>query len=346
MIVTYIRSSSYTNFDYCQMQYFITYNLGWPSKSNKRADMGTMAHKVMEILSGLKKFQQDKPKNKFLVVEDDACGKVKIDKNRLLTDDLLDELCELSFECYKLKMTDHKWYPRDLKEVKRSVYMFIRQNGGQFDPRLRNIHHPEPHFDIPIEEDWAKFEYEIDGKMVKGQLAIKGTIDLVTLVNDETIEVIDWKTGRRMNWATGEEKDFKKLSSDPQLLLYFYAISKLYPDYLNRIMSIFFCKDTEGEMDPKPFSMCFDKSDEERFLGMLKKRFEEIKKNTSPKLMDPSRRSFKCTRMCHYCKTNWEGTDENMCLFIEKHIKEHGMEETVKKCTRPGFDIGFYESPG
>jgi hypothetical protein len=149
-----------------------------------------------------------------------------------------------------------------------------------------------------------------------------------------------------MNWATGEEKDFKKLSSDPQLLLYFYAISKLYPDYPNRIMSIFFCKDTEGEMDPKPFSMCFDKSDEERFLGMLKARFEEIKKNTSPKLMDPSRRSFKCTRMCHYCKTNWEGTDENMCIFIEKHIKEHGMEETVKKCTRPGFDIGFYEAPG
>ena len=26
---------------------------------------------------------------------------------------------------------------------------------------------PEPHFDIPIEEDWAKFEYEINGKKIK-----------------------------------------------------------------------------------------------------------------------------------------------------------------------------------
>lgn len=346
MIVTYVRSSSYSNFDYCPQQYFITYNLGWPSKSNKKADMGTMAHKVMEILSGLKKFEQDKPKNKWLVTEDDVCLKVRVDKARLHTDEFLDELTELSFESYKLKMTEHKWQPADYREVRRSVQMFVDWNEGQFDPRLRNIHHPEPHFDIPIEEDWAKYEYEIDGKTVTGQLAIKGTIDLVTLVNENTIEVIDWKTGRCMNWATMEEKDFKKLKNDPQLLLYFYAISKLYPDYPNRIMSIFFCKDIDGKIDPKPFSMCFDESDEARFLGMLKGRFEEIKATTVPKLLDPRRKNFKCTRMCTFCKTNWEGTDQNMCMYIEKHIKEHGMEKTIQDCSKPNFDTNFYEAPG
>jgi hypothetical protein len=226
------------------------------------------------------------------------------------------------------------------------VEIFTTQNDGQFDPRYRNVHHPEPHFDIPIEEDWAKFEYEHNGETIKGQLAIKGTIDLVTLVNDNTIEVIDWKTGRRMNWSTGEEKNFKKLNNDPQLLLYFYAISKLYPDYPNRIMSIFFCKDTDGEYDPKPFSMCFDESDEKRFLGMLKGRFQEIVANQDPKPRDPNRRDFRCTRMCTYCKTNWEGSNDNMCIFIEKHIKKHGMDKTVKECSRPGFEIGHYEAPG
>ena len=54
MIVTYIRSSSYNNYDYCQLQYFITYVLGHQSDSGKKADMGTMAHKAMEILAGLK----------------------------------------------------------------------------------------------------------------------------------------------------------------------------------------------------------------------------------------------------------------------------------------------------
>ena len=59
MLVTYIRSSSYNNFEYCQMQYFITYVLGHQSDSGKKAEQGTMAHKAMEILAGLKKFQQD-----------------------------------------------------------------------------------------------------------------------------------------------------------------------------------------------------------------------------------------------------------------------------------------------
>ena len=58
MLVTYVRSSSYNNYSYCQMQYFITYVLGHQSDSGKKADMGTMAHKVMEILAGLKKFSR------------------------------------------------------------------------------------------------------------------------------------------------------------------------------------------------------------------------------------------------------------------------------------------------
>ena len=65
----------------------------------------------------------------------------------------------------------------------------------------------EPHFDIPIDEPWAKFTYEKDGKMVEG--CRSSTIDLVTKLDDETIEVVDWKTGRRLDWATGEVKDYK-----------------------------------------------------------------------------------------------------------------------------------------
>ncbi|MAJ03272.1 MAG: hypothetical protein CMH03_00685, partial [Marinovum sp.] len=127
-----------------------------------------------------------------------------------------------------------------------------------------NVVDPEPHFDIPIEEDWAKYEYEMpNGEVIEGRLAIKGTIDLVTKIDDDTIEVIDWKTGRRLDWATGQEKDYKKLTTDAQLLLYNYAISKLYPDYKQAIMTIFFVK------DGGPFSMCFDKEDQDKFLGMF-----------------------------------------------------------------------------
>ena len=41
MIVTYIRSSSYGNYDFCQMQYFMTYVLGYRAESGKKAQLGT-----------------------------------------------------------------------------------------------------------------------------------------------------------------------------------------------------------------------------------------------------------------------------------------------------------------
>ena len=67
MIVTYIRSSSYNNYDYCQMQYFITYVLGHRSISGKKAQLGTMVHKVMEILASCKKKHQDNPDKKACI---------------------------------------------------------------------------------------------------------------------------------------------------------------------------------------------------------------------------------------------------------------------------------------
>ena len=68
------------------MQYFMTYVLGHQSTSGKKAELGTMVHKVMEILAGLKKFQQDNPKKKYLLVDDDAAGKIKIHKDKLYLD--------------------------------------------------------------------------------------------------------------------------------------------------------------------------------------------------------------------------------------------------------------------
>ena len=59
MIVTYIRSSSYGNYDFCQMQYFMTYVLGYRSESGKKAQLGTTCHKVMECLASCQKELQE-----------------------------------------------------------------------------------------------------------------------------------------------------------------------------------------------------------------------------------------------------------------------------------------------
>ena len=92
--------------------------------------------------------------------------------------------------------------------------------------------------------------------------------------------------------------------------------------------------------------MCFDKEDHDKFLEMLKERFQEIQQNMTPKPISNTRNSFKCNKLCHYYKNNWPGTEQNMCIYIEKNLKEHGMDKTIQNCTRKGFDIGFYEAPG
>ena len=339
MLITYIRSSSYNNYAYCQMQYFITYVLGHQPDSGKKAELGTLVHKVLEILAKLKKYTQDNPKKNTLSIEDDALGKINIKKSELFNKDTVDDILKLSFKFYTVD-SKHSFTKGDNDNCHKLIWDTLNYNDGQFDPRYRKIVEAEPHFDIPIEEDWAFFEYEVNGQKIKGQLAIKGTIDLVTESSDGIIEVIDWKTGRRLDWATGEEKTYEKLCSDPQLLLYNYAISKLFPQYKQSIMSIFFIK------DGGPFSMCFDKDDEKKFLKMLKNKFEDIKNNAKPQPISQNRDNWKCAKLCHYCKTKWPGTDQNMCIYIENNLKNNGMDHTIKECTKEGFQIGFYASPG
>lgn len=341
MLCTYVRSSSYNQYNYCQMSYFITYNLGFNPPSGKRADIGTIVHKVMEMLARFKKEIQDNPKAKKIELLDDALGTVSTTKSNFLKESIVSDLLDASFDYYTKRSSHNTFSKKDKDECLAMCWSALNYNDGQFDPRNRNIVAAEPHFDIPIEEDWAHYEFELpSGEKIKGQLAIKGTIDLVTESADGVIEVIDWKTGRRLDWATGEEKTYEKLCSDPQLLLYNYAISKLFPEYKQSIMSIFFIK------DGGPFSMCFDKEEHAKFLDMLKDKFEDIKKNNRPKPLSQSRDSWKCTKLCHYYKNNWPDSDKNICQYVDDHIQLYGIDSTVKKCTKDGFDIGYYSAPG
>ena len=337
MLVTYIRSSSYNNFEYCQMQYFITYVLGHQSVSGKKAQLGTIVHKVMEVLGGCKKILQDKGE---MVLNDDGLGEIEFTKRKLNTKKFVNEIIKRSYEYYTENCTHH-YTKADYKFCEETTWEGLLYDDGNFDPRKRNIIASEPHFDIAIEEDWAKFSYETeDGETLQGQLAIKGTIDLVTEIDGGVIEVIDWKTGKRLNWATGEKKTYEKLCEDPQLMLYYYAISKKFPEYKDAIMSIFYIR------DGGPFSICFEDSDKEKFLGMLKDRFEEIKKTVNPKMLSRRQAHWKCTKLCDFCKNDWPGTKDNICRHVSNNLEQFGMLDTVQNCTKEGFSIGHYEAPG
>ena len=85
MLITYIRSSSYNNYAYCQMQYFITYVLGHQSIMVKKQNLAQL-YKVMECLAQFKKADQDASKRtRKLKINDDALKNVAWDRSTFST---------------------------------------------------------------------------------------------------------------------------------------------------------------------------------------------------------------------------------------------------------------------
>lgn len=227
MLVTYIRSSSYKNFDYCQMQYYITYVLGIQRTSGKKADQGTIVHKALECLALIKKQFQDNP-NKT-TFENDIVGKINIDYDTWLKPTTLSEkeinqinktrvnkykykenakitgsltrygvslVEDIIDKCYKYysDKSDLDWYPVDYKDCVNWTWMLLDYENGMFDPRRRNIVAAEPQFDFEINQPWARYYWELpNGRKISGNLRIKGTIDLITQVDSGTLEIVDWK---------------------------------------------------------------------------------------------------------------------------------------------------------
>ena len=328
----------------CEQQYFIEYVLGIRGPSNQKADKGTIVHKVLEILAYVQLTRQNNEK----FYNDDIIGQVDI------TNYNLDHITEQVYNYYSSQFKHHEWKVKDFKDCRLWVDKALTDHNGTFDPRNRNILQPEQHFDIVIDKSWAFYSYKTPQGNLEGNLAIKGTIDLITQVDDNTIEIVDWKTGRRLDWATGQEKTLEKLQNDPQLRMYHYAVSHLYPQIDHIIFTINFINDGGA------FSVCYDKTDLPKTEDMIRKKFETIKNTTKPQL----NKSWKCTKLCHFGKTTFENThalpileyrdgqlckvNEHMtkCEQIKHDIEIKGMNTVVDEYTPSGYTVGKYKAPG
>jgi hypothetical protein len=330
MIITYFRSSSFNTHSLCEQQYFAEYVLGWRGPSGQKADKGTITHKVLEILAVIKKAQQDQVR----IVTDDIIGDIDVN------DYSLDVIIKQVYNHYSTHNSHHKWSEKDYKDCYNWVYKAINFNSGMFDPRNRRILCPEQHFDFEIKKPWAEYSYDTPEGKLSGNLALKGTIDLIT--------------GRRLDWATGEEKTQEKLEQDPQLRIYHYAISHLYPDIEHIIFSIYFIN------DGGPFSICFDKKDLKETENMLRQKFDIIKKSKKPKL----NKSWMCTKLCHFGKTTFEnthiqptieyrdnqtcsnGTTMTKCEQIKHDIELYGINFVTNEYKQRNHSFGQYKAPG
>jgi hypothetical protein len=231
------------------------------------------------------------------------------------------------------------------------VYRAIQYDNGRFDPRNQSIVNPEIRFDLEIQEPWALYDY---GNGLTGLLAIKGTIDLVCEINPTTYEICDYKTGARLNWATGQEKTLACLQDDFQLRLYHYVVNKLFPHIDNVYVTIYFIN------DGGPFTLFFDKSDLPKTLEMIRAKYEEIKNTEIP----AQNRSWKCKSFCHFGRNTFEGTSVQpiiefrngqmadvgqpmtMCDQLFYCMQHRPMSKVIENMSVPGFSPDWYKPPG
>lgn len=377
MIITYLRSSSYNAWDYCQLQYYIDYVLGYKQVAGKKADMGTIVHKVMECLANIKLELQNNPD--ATSIYDENIGEIEFDSKNLMTPTFLSreeietinkgrinkktylspckledghvrfgvELVEAIFEKsynHYVDKTDHDWKRVDRRDCLNFTWMALDYKNGMFDPRKRNIFASETAFDLTFEEDWAEYYWVLpNGEEATGRFSIKGTIDLVTQPTPGTLEVIDWKTGQRKAWGKKgtPKKTLALLQQDPQLMLYFYALMSLYPEVDHIMLTIFFIR------DGGPFTVYFDRDQLPQIVRMLRDRFNAIRMNENPKPCDKTRRDFRCKLLCDFYKKKFADSDEKpMCWTIENEIKEHGIEYVTVTRTNPGHNVSKYHAPG
>ena len=271
--------------------------------------MGTITHKVMQTL-GDKKLAII---NGDSFVEDEETG----DRLSLEDCDNIELINDLAFDYYSASFPEVNITEADRRACKRWADKAIAYNDGALDPRNQNVFATELFFDIEIKKPWDNYSYNLGGKKIEGHLAIKGTVDLIVEHSDGYYEIIDYKTGKRINWATGEEKTHEKLQKDTQLLLYYYALKNMYPDREFSI-SIYYIND--GGL----FSMAFDEEDYEKAEEILKKKFEQIRNTQHPKLLSNKNSHWKCQKLCKFSEP-YKDTEKSLCQHIRDEVIKKGV---------------------
>jgi hypothetical protein len=295
------------------LRFFGQYCLGIKQASGPKARLGTIAHKILEILGECKKLTQEKdPKYAYF----DQETQIQLEFDNIMDIDI-DQLSQNVYQFYikdidpnsvpksyqrkDPKKSVQAWLP--FREIKKSVDNIMNMTPRSFDVRQMEVVATELKYDIEIKEPWATYDFTFKGKHHKGHLRLKGSIDLV-ISNNGRIEILDYKTGRSDNLNTGEPKTYEDYAEDIQLAMYSMVCSR-YLGYDVECVTIVFLN--EGIAYSIPF-------DDEMVMDRIKQIYEEMKSCAAPQKVD----SLFCKRFCPFSKNGMEE------LTVSPKVKSRG----------------------
>jgi hypothetical protein len=250
-----ISASSYKTYYDCGFRYFLTYELGIRTPPGAAASKGNLAHLAAELAATHVK---ETGKISYPLDFFDRAN-LELDKEDQKQLNTLDKL-EVKRWLQNHRVEFQDYFSKKILAAEQEFNLI-------FDKNLRRID------DVTVPEYWLNLPH-------CDKFSIKGFMDLVLLEDEDTLNIVDFKTGKPKSEAA--------LRKDIQPQMYFVAASYLYPNIKNIILTFDYLK-------AQPIPITFHREEIAIILQKIYTMHLEAINTTVPKR--PSRPFW----LCNYC---------------------------------------------
>lgn len=277
MKITKASASAINLYDHCSFAYFLRYIVGMDSTTGKAALQGSIVHKTIEWIAKLSRRHRANVDSMWLL--DRAWDKLTSEHKYI---DIRKTTTRIDKDTGQLKEA------ADFKKCRQAIENILSDKF--YNPYNLNIIDIEKWFAIEMPgKDWEC----IDKNDVINQFTIRGFIDVVNKIDDDTIEIIDWKTGNRKSFYTQEDIDEYVLMNEVQPRLYHLAAYFLYPQYKNILITFYYANE-DG-----PVTITLSEDDLTNTIAFLNKFLKTVNRDT----LLQRNKTWKC-KMCSFYKND------------------------------------------
>ena len=314
-----LSASKIKTFKQCEFKYYIEYHLALDTGTTFAAEQGSMIHVVFEKFGEAKRDGIDHP-----TIESTWYDEVLYAYRE-------EELWKLSEKALVREKTCDgcgHFNSGDCQIAGKPIDTFAGCPKDEFADAIwliekvindKTLQSPLNKKVVQVEQ-W--FELEIDDNGEK--IPVVGLMDIVTELDNDTIEVVDYKSG---NYT----QSYNECLKDPQLLIYHFAARRSYKNYRNILVTIYYLR-------KKPMTLAFSPADERATENALKKYWTLIKSNESPRRRcDKMNGRVEFDHVCRYmcdpelCEKTYAEFVKNGCIILPANEKKKEKKEWLKR---------------
>jgi len=170
MRIATVSASSYKCYEWCEWKWYLTYCLGFRDESGPAAILGNIVHKYLETLS-------------MCAIESKETG-----HNCFPDEQHLWDLC-YNYYSKQSPLVVEQITNSKLKSVIKGLHELCN---GQYSPYSDKTISAEQRFKVEVKHPIFLLDYKNEEPKY---ITLNGFIDRVEKLDDETIEIIDYKTG-------------------------------------------------------------------------------------------------------------------------------------------------------